>query len=139
MSKKLARLLSGLFVSMVAATIVSVATPAHAAYATCNVSGTIYNHDNVLTAIPKNSTTGVTCQMRNGNYDNNAVRVLQTSLNKCYYFNLVVDGDFGTATENAVRYVQRVEGVTETGVYDPTLRVNMRWFPKDQAICAYVD
>lgn len=47
------------------------------------------------------------------------VERLQIDLNNCYGDNLAVDGEYGINTENAVKAVQRSEGVPVDGDYGP--------------------
>ncbi|KFG71708.1 hypothetical protein FM21_12995 [Streptomyces mutabilis] len=71
-----------------------------------------------------NSSTGATsrtCYLNRGD-NNQGVRQLQTTLNECYGRNLVEDGDFGPATETALRYAQDRAGTTVDGSYGPNTR-----------------
>lgn len=67
--------------------------------------------------------------MKRGQRDQegNPVQTLQRALNKCYGFTLAPDGSFGPATENAVKYVQRYEGVTIDGSVGPETKWTMMW------------
>ena len=47
------------------------------------------------------------------------VKRLQIDLNDCYGFDLTIDGEYGAATEAAVRSVQADEGVPQDGDYGP--------------------
>jgi peptidoglycan hydrolase-like protein with peptidoglycan-binding domain len=50
------------------------------------------------------------------------VKRLQIDLNNCYsrfHTPLAVDGEYGPATENAVKIVQGIEGVPQDGDYGP--------------------
>lgn len=55
-----------------------------------------------------------------------AVRTLQGDLNKVMGSGLVVDGEFGPATDTAVRAFQRRYGLVVDGVYGPATAAKMR-------------
>jgi hypothetical protein len=59
------------------------------------------------------------CVMASGAGPNNAVRTLQSNLNKCHGKSLAVDGEFGPATRSALIAVQRALQITADGVYGP--------------------
>ncbi|WP_433390197.1 peptidoglycan-binding domain-containing protein [Micromonospora sp. KLBMP9576] len=60
-------------------------------------------------------------------HKNDGVYKLQNALNRCYGRNLTQDGDFGAATEKAVRYVQTLRRITVDGTYGPNTRAAMTW------------
>ncbi|MFC8615545.1 peptidoglycan-binding domain-containing protein [Micromonospora purpureochromogenes] len=66
------------------------------------------------------------CDLRSGNYNNTAVRILQETLNHCYWniigAQLTADGDFGTKTRDALIKVQRHHGILADGGYGPQTR-----------------
>jgi murein L,D-transpeptidase YcbB/YkuD len=68
------------------------------------------------------------CTLGYGNI-NSGVESLQQDINTCYGYNLALDGDFGPATQAAVKHVQTVSGVTVDGVYGPQTRNAMKWAP----------
>jgi peptidoglycan hydrolase-like protein with peptidoglycan-binding domain len=61
------------------------------------------------------------------NNNNNAVKALQTILNAKRNAGLTVDGDFGAATETAVKNFQSHAGITPDGVVGPTTWKNLIW------------
>lgn len=75
------------------------------------------------------------CILESGNVSV-AVTVLQQSLNACYGTGLVVDGDFGGATYNALLNVQSAEGIGVDGIYGPMTRSNIKWWGGG-SICTY--
>ncbi len=66
------------------------------------------------------------CDLGEGNI-NAGVSFLQEDLNLCYKSGLALDGDFGPATEAALKHVQSIIGVTVDGVYGPNTRNAMQW------------
>lgn len=89
------------------------ASPAAAATPQCVLS--LYYQNNY---VPGSSNLSPSCVMGYG-AQGNAVRTLQTSLNRCYGKGLVVDGIFGTKTRDALKSVQSRLGITVDGVYGP--------------------
>ncbi|NUO55051.1 MAG: peptidoglycan-binding protein [Hamadaea sp.] len=78
----------------------------------------------------------VSCTLHEGILDNQAVSVLQGTLNYCYGMNLTVDGDFGPKTEAALMEVQRLYGLDDDGWYGVYTRDKISHEPYDyQAIC----
>ncbi len=70
--------------------------------------------------------------------NNNAVRALQAQLNAKRSAGLVVDGDFGPATNTAVRNFQSHAGIGVDGVVGPTTWRNLIWhydYPSLTNIC----
>ena len=77
------------------------------------------------------------CQLYKGT-SGAGVRQLQMTLNECYgpypasggvkkfSTQLVVDGKFGSATETALKTVQRYVGATADGSYGPATRKKMK-------------
>lgn len=61
--------------------------------------------------------------------DNNAaVRWLQYTIAYCYDDGgIVVDGKYGTQTRDRVRTIQKLGGVSQTGIYGPLTRKSMSW------------
>lgn len=55
------------------------------------------------------------------------VALLQKAINICYGRGLVVDGSYGSATEGAVKYVQRYEGLIIDGSFGSATRWSMKW------------
>jgi hypothetical protein len=70
------------------------------------------------------------CVLFNGVYDNAAVSKLQNNLNLCYGKGLVVDGDYGPRTADAVAAVQQIHKLPANGVYDVELgsRMDMAFY-----------
>ena len=56
-----------------------------------------------------------------------AVRVLQRNLNSCYNAGLVLDGEFGRATHNALVAAQTKAGVSPDGVFGNLTKYNVLW------------
>ncbi|GHA06551.1 hypothetical protein GCM10010303_15250 [Streptomyces purpurascens] len=67
------------------------------------------------------------CYMNRG-ANSAAVEALQISLNKCYGRSLDVDGDFGPATEAALKYAQGKEGLGVDGKYGKESREGLDWY-----------
>ncbi|MEU3105569.1 peptidoglycan-binding domain-containing protein [Streptomyces griseoflavus] len=107
-----------------------VVVPAGAASAAPHCSKSYYAYNIIL---PAASTNSLDCTMGRGSYGN-AVRALQSNLNLCYNAGLTVDGDFGGATETALKAAQRRDGTAADGVYGPATRRAMTWF-RDSAGC----
>jgi murein L,D-transpeptidase YcbB/YkuD len=78
--------------------------------------------------IPSTTRNGnqANCVLYNG-ISSDGVYKLQDALNRCYGHSLAVDGDFGSATESAVRDVQRRHRITVDGVYGQNTRAAMTW------------
>lgn len=68
----------------------------------------------------------LTCQMSIG-ANSDAVRALQTTLNKCYSQELDVDGDFGPKTRRALVAAQRRAGAVPDGIYGPETMSKLSW------------
>jgi peptidoglycan hydrolase-like protein with peptidoglycan-binding domain len=66
------------------------------------------------------------CVLTNG-AQTDGVFKLQDALNRCYGQGLVADGDFGPATEAAVRNVQRFHGLPVDGDFGPQTSAAMTW------------
>ncbi|NUR70086.1 MAG: peptidoglycan-binding protein [Hamadaea sp.] len=66
--------------------------------------------------VPATAGGDVSCTMYRG-LSNQAVGILQKTLNYCYGKSLVVDNDFGPATEAALMDVQRLYGLDDDGWY----------------------
>ena len=73
-------------------------------------------------------TSGSTaCEMGVGRGDDQAVEVLQNALTDCNGQAIVVDGEYGPRTAEAVAAVQRQGGVAEDRKYGPVTLQVMRW------------
>ena len=125
------RKLALLVAAGVAATVLAVApaSPASAA----SLCTTVVNHSNGSQnmAVPAASGGGDNCLIGFGNLgcwgpNCQSVKRLQRTLNVCYGHNLVVDGEFGNKTYNALRDAQRRSGVRDDGTYGPNTRSAMR-------------
>lgn len=93
----------GLGVTLASATSAAAATP------TCNWSASYAG-----AWVPNCGTTSgnVNCALSQGAMNNVAVGALQETLTMCYGEKLVVDQDFGSATEAALRRAQQKAGTT---------------------------
>lgn len=85
-----------------------------------------------LVYVPAVSSTGsTTCDLRMGNYNNEAVKVLQNAINKCNkpqnWAALVVDGDFGQKTKDYLLWAQDIRGTVVDGTYGPLTRDAIFW------------
>ena len=102
--------------------VLTSATPASAATPTCTSTSLVegaFGAGNTLRVPTAGSGTGrFDCILGVGN-NSTAVGRLQIDLNKCYGDNLTVDNDYGSLTEAAVKRVQRLEGITQDGIYGP--------------------
>ncbi|MFG2869633.1 peptidoglycan-binding protein [Streptomyces sp. NPDC048338] len=111
------------------------AAPAAAANPTCNWSAKYYG-----AWVPNYGTTSVNvnCALYQGVMNNVAVGTLQETLNMCYGENLVVDQDFGAATEAALRRAQQKAGTTVDGDYGPLTRKAIKHKPVSGSTCVRV-
>jgi putative peptidoglycan binding protein len=66
------------------------------------------------------------CQLKQG-ANNPAVRDLQRGLKVCYKKSITVDGDFGPATEAALKQVQSLLKVSVDGEYGPQTRKHFQF------------
>ncbi|WP_128376494.1 peptidoglycan-binding domain-containing protein [Streptomyces cavernae] len=107
-----------------------VVVPATTASAVPHCSKEVYRSGIFLPAASNNA---LDCNMGRGS-NSNAVRALQFNLNMCYNAGLAQDGDFGGATERALKAAQRKEKVAADGVYGPNTRRAMTWL-RDSAGC----
>ena len=99
--------------------LAATAGPAGAAVPTCNEATRKYSVSNQYMFIPVYySTLSPQCNMRRGN-KNNAVKYLQRVMRDQYDYTIAVDGDFGPATENALKALQRRLSISADGVYGP--------------------
>lgn len=73
------------------------------------------------------------CILRRGDFNNWGVVALQNALIKCYRKAIARDGDYGSATETAVRQVQKAENeangrnLTVDGIAGPQTLAHMAW------------
>jgi peptidoglycan hydrolase-like protein with peptidoglycan-binding domain len=67
------------------------------------------------------------CVMREGSGDDEAVTVLQTALVQCNGQSVTIDGNFGAATSEALKNVQRQHGLPEDGAFGPATLEVMSW------------
>lgn len=67
--------------------------------------------------VPKQVSTTTTKNWLQKGDSGNAVKTLQTNLNYVYNSGLAVDGNFGNATEAAVKNFQKAAGLTVDGLY----------------------
>jgi len=113
-----------------------------AAATTCNARGYVRNVNLVpsgsIVPIYRSGTTeSLNCHLSKG-ASGEGVRHLQLTLNECYgpypssggvkkfSTKLVVDGQFGSATETALKTVQSYVGTTADGSYGPATRAKMK-------------
>lgn len=119
--------------AIVAGSTLVLGGPASAAYPTCYGKRTsAVNASSELVWIPAVSSTGsVTCDLRMGNYNNEAVKVLQNALNRCNRPQnipaLVVDGDFGQKTKDLLLIAQQIRETPADGTYGPLTRDAIFW------------
>ncbi|MFD9445268.1 peptidoglycan-binding domain-containing protein [Streptomyces sp. NPDC060006] len=73
-----------------------------------------------------NGLNNVRCWMDYGS-TGNGVETLQLALKSCYGRSIVVDGDFGPATRDALEYAQSQEGITVDGQYGEQGFNNLKW------------
>ena len=107
--------------------LAATAGPAGAAVPTCNEATRKYSVSNQYMFIPVYySTLSPQCNMRRGN-KNNGVKYLQRVMRDQYDYAIAVDGDFGPATENALKALQRRLGISADGVYGPQTRDAICW------------
>lgn len=60
------------------------------------------------------------------------VKALQLALKTCYGRAIAVDGDFGPATRDALKYAQGREGITVDGLYGQQAFENLKWARYEQ-------
>lgn len=120
--------------------VIATASPAAAAYPTCNGWTTTYVFETkdwvVHSPTRGQQTNNRTCQLKQGN-TGAAVKVLQRSLNYCWGDRRVgIDGEFGPATRRAVLDIQKWANnahggdLVEDGEFGPATREWMKfpWF-----------
>jgi hypothetical protein len=119
----------------------AIGSPAQAALPTCTtraeLSGDYGNSKIWVPAVPVNYTYSVDCLLKRG-ARNDAVKVLQASMANILDRNLSADGDFGPATQQAVRDVQRVYGIRIDGEYGPQTRGAMCWLTVSGNACDWL-
>ncbi|MGI5512969.1 peptidoglycan-binding domain-containing protein [Streptomyces sp. CA-106131] len=74
--------------------------------------------------MPTTSSNSTSCFLARGDVSS-AVTALQKSLKICFGKNIAIDGDFGPATESALKSVQSGLGITADGVYGTQSRNSM--------------
>jgi hypothetical protein len=119
------RALTTVLVVLAAAVLTVIAPGTASAAPDCN-SFTSYSSVGGYMRVPTigRETGAYNCELGRGN-NSDAVRVLQASLNRCFWQNLVVDGDFGPKTQQAVRNAQMMLN----SWYDPDIAVDGRHRP----------
>ncbi|MCX4908385.1 peptidoglycan-binding protein [Streptomyces sp. NBC_00878] len=111
-------------------------TPAHAAYGPCNT--TVKRASGILATytVPARTDNGTSCYMQYHTGSENAVKVLQLAILRCYSDTYAAnriratggaDGFYGTGTVDAVRWLQSMLGVSADGVYGPATRNALKW------------
>ena len=78
------------------------------------------------TSVPTNFSNSASCLVRRG-HRGDPVRLIQDSMNECYQAGIVADGIFGSATEAAVRSVQRQSGTTPDGIWGRDTTLAVKW------------
>jgi Putative peptidoglycan binding domain len=73
------------------------------------------------------SDSSVSCVMREGSDNEEAVTALQTALVQCNGQSVTIDGNFGASTSQAVANVQRQHGLPADGAYGPATLEVMSW------------
>jgi hypothetical protein len=120
---------------------VAIGSPAQAALPTCTTRAELWGQNGGqkiwVPAVPVNYTHSVDCLLKRG-ARNDAVKVLQASMANILERNLSVDGDFGPATQQAVRDVQRVYGIRVDGEYGPQTRRAMCWLTVSGYACDWL-
>ena len=104
-------------------TTLVIAQPAQAAV---SCTSTKFVTRGVLVYDLPSASGSIACQLGLGNHSA-AVSDLQSNLNLCNGQHLTVDGDYGPATQQAVRNVQSRHGIPVDGVYGPQTRNAMSW------------
>ncbi|MCB5167005.1 peptidoglycan-binding protein [Streptomyces bambusae] len=117
MRKKVISLLS---VFGTAAGLLMVSAGPAAASPACTMHGFIGAYQGTIVDIPIAS-GGTHCHLQQG-YANEAVRVLQKSIVRCYGISIQTDGQFGPRTKAALIEVQRRERINQDGGYGPQTR-----------------
>ena len=128
--KKTASIVVGLLVAIAGS--VTIVAPATAAVPVCNDTATgpyVYNYSitGYRSYYSSASSTTFDCTMYQGVYNNDAVKTLQRTLNKCYGESLAVDGNFGPATKAAVKRAQADHHITQDGVAGPVTLDTIKW------------
>jgi hypothetical protein len=101
-----------------------VSAPAAQALPTCNTRRIVGETRQGVPAVA--STGSLDCVMGQGAVSS-GVRVLQYTLNQCYFENLEEDGNFGAQTRSALIRAQDEAGATPDGVYGPETRRKILW------------
>ena len=116
-----------------------VTTPASAAFPLCAdyQRPTATDGSGLSVDVPSTYAGDTSCNLRYGDYNNYAVEVLQKTLIHCYGKSLVVDQDFGTATQNALKSVQSSRGITADGIYGPYTRDKIKHWSGYMNECGY--
>lgn len=128
-------------VALTGAGIVATATPAAAAVYDCNtnhkwVHGN-YNGKQTFIWLPYYSPHKVTnCYVSPGDSGVD-VRMIQDALVKCYGRDIIVDGEFGSKTKEALQHAQRVEGADDDGYYGLETRDALKWPRRYSSNSAY--
>lgn len=117
------RFLAGLAtVALGAGLVIATGVPASATPACVNYGG--FEVPGGTAWVPLASGFNTSCHLQRG-YANDGVWALQVSMTECYGENLEWDGDFGPATEAALKRTQKKIGVTADGQYGPYTRDRM--------------
>ncbi len=112
---------------VLAAAVLTVLAPGSASAAPDCTSFTSYSTVGGFMRVPTigRETGAYNCELGRGNFSD-AVRVLQASLNRCFWQNIAVDGDFGPNTQQAVRNAQMMMN----SWHDPDIAVDGRYGPQ---------
>jgi peptidoglycan hydrolase-like protein with peptidoglycan-binding domain len=136
-----AAILVGIVGSLVVASPASASTTC---YTTTTLKDATINFFNITVPSAGSTASSTTCYMAQG-ANSNAVKRLQTTLNRCYGQSLVVDGDFGSRTKAALKVAQGWNWLlTADGEYGPKTRDGIKWdfgsqMPDGRWDCEWVD
>lgn len=132
-TSRTARAATGLIAGVITLTglgVMTAAGPAQAASHTCNSSYAwktgLYNGKNTFAWVPSYNQDTTLCNLAPGD-SGDPVERLQRALNMCYGQSLVIDGNFGSKTKEALRVAQRVERIEDDGYYGPITRKSLEW------------
>ncbi|WP_370412918.1 peptidoglycan-binding protein [Streptomyces fradiae] len=99
---------------------------ASAAMPRCTDYDTYHDAADYYAKIPTDAAGSNFCAMGRG-ASGEQVRWLQETLWQCYGQNIVSDGQFGPATESALKRVQSALKISADGVYGPQTRDALKW------------
>lgn len=113
------------------------ADPATSAVAICSYHTSVTGELGGSIRVPATSSGSSTyCNLRRGNFTR-GVAILQQTLREIYDQPIAVDQDFGPATEQALKNVQRRFKITADGVYGPQTRDHLCWQTTPNEGCSW--